>query len=85
MRQTGAGNFEANTVKNNRKDNLEIGLLYYNIKKARLGLGVKSGVEHSKVYYLWQSQHERRVDFCLQDTLIIGPFELLEIQLGWKL
>ena len=29
----GAGNFEANTVKNNRKDNLEIGLFYYNLKK----------------------------------------------------
>ena len=47
----GAGNFEANTVKNNRKDNLEIGLFYYNIKNGRLGLGVKSGVEHSIVYY----------------------------------
>ena len=29
----GTGNFEANTVNNNRKDNLEIGLFYYNLKK----------------------------------------------------
>ena len=32
-----AGNFEANTVKNNRKDNLEIGLFYYNLKKRYVG------------------------------------------------
>ena len=29
----GAGNFEAKTVKNKRKDNLEIRLFYYNLKK----------------------------------------------------
>ena len=51
MRHAGAGNFEANTVKNNRKDNLEIGLFYYSLKNGRLGPGVKSGVEHSIVYY----------------------------------
>ena len=28
----GAGNFEANTVKNSRKDNLESGIFYYNLK-----------------------------------------------------
>ena len=39
----GAGNFEANTVKNNRKDNLEIGLFYYNLKKM-VGWGLESKV-----------------------------------------
>ena len=29
----GACHFEANTGKNNRKDNFEIGLFYYNLKK----------------------------------------------------
>ena len=29
----GAGNFEADTIKNNRKDNVEIGLFYYDLKK----------------------------------------------------
>ena len=53
-----ACNFEANTVKNNRKDNLEIGLFYYN--KEIVDWGLKSKVAKNTPQYTTRDNHSMK-------------------------
>ena len=77
-----ASNFEANTVKNNRKDNLEIGLFYYNIKKWQVGAWSQKWCRtlHSILLVTITAQKKSRLLPLRYSNN--WTFELLEIHLG---